>query len=159
LLKNIAISDAPNLTENGLIIKGHAKIEAIITEGDQRVVTAIRTWHCSRLLRRDFNFLTANMYWACRDHSKRRQIRDRMFDIVDEAYAIGRGFIDGDRSDDIHSTLTIRVVSAEAMELYESIMLVDRSLSRMVKIESPEVATKECAEYFSKIKRLKHLFC
>lgn len=144
-----------DLTDNGLIIKGRSKIEAVNAQDAQRVLTTIRTWHCSRLLRRDFNTLTVKMFWACRNSGKRRQIRDLLSDLADEAYVVGRSVAGVKNADVVHTTLTLRVISSEAQVLYDSVMLVDRSLSTLMEAEAPKSATEQCAAFFLNYGRLK----
>jgi hypothetical protein len=138
-----------DLTDNGLIIKGRSQIESVNAQDAQRVLTTIRTWHCSRLLRRDFNTLTVKIFWACRNSGKRRQIRDLLSDLADEAYVIGRSVTGARNADVVHTTLTLRVISFEAQVLYDSVMLVDRSLSTLLEMQPPESATEQCAAVLS----------
>jgi hypothetical protein len=147
-------------TENGLRIKGQSRIESIRTNDDKRLTVEIRTWHCSRLLRRDFNLLSYKMFHACQSSYRKRRVRELVFDLQEAAFKVQRQVPDGVSGQRIHSTMNLRLVSAESNTVFEAVVAVDHALSHMIEAGLSEGRQDQAiSDFFFSFKQLqKYIF-
>lgn len=129
-------------TGNPLVIKGVERIESIVlTKEDVRLDCELRTHLISRVMRRDFNLTSVKLFWYTKAYSRRRSARNMLDDLRAEA----------ERLEDLArpyempggvpaATCSMRIISDEAQLLFDSLMLADRSLHKLMNSPLAEVA-------------------
>lgn len=146
-----------HMTADGLIMKGIDRIEAINTPSEERTQANFRSWQMSRVVRRDFNLLTAKMFVLCLNPSNLQKIRPMLLDVQEEAEALNNMALRYEMPKDLPvTTLPLRIVSDQARRLYEAIAIVDWALAKLLKSEMSEVAVDNCAPFFKAYGRLKN---
>lgn len=118
-------------TDDGLVLKNTARIEDIASRIDVRVDARLTSWKCNRIIRRDFNLVSAKLYIRCRDKGSRHQVLGLLEEMV-----LQSEFLKGESSQyaiSIVITPTIvplRIVSPEASMLYKTLIAIDESITR-----------------------------
>lgn len=143
-------------TENGLVVKGVSMIEAITTDYDLRVRHEFRSKRCSRLVRRDFNMVSAKILKFGRSTAELETIERKLLDINIEADAIHK------MAQMYHlplstpsTSIDLRIVSRQSNKLYRAVVLVDESLARFSNSEMKSVAVEICKPFFRSFSELK----
>lgn len=143
------------LTDDGLTLKGVKRIERINCDAKFKDVS-LRSWQCSRLLRRDFYLVTYKMFFVLRTRFDRARVRDLLADIQEEANAlehVTRRYelpaLDG------ATVLKLRLVNDEAQTLLDTILTADKAISKMKDGPLNEVMAENIAPYFAAFNRLK----
>lgn len=134
-------------TEAGLVLKNVGRIEDIDTRMEVRTDANLRSWQCSRILRRDFNLVTAKMYIKCRDKRDRRQVKDLISEFVLRSEFLKAESELCELSYDLQvGTVPLRIVSPEASLLYKTFMDIDLVIAKLTCAEMDQRLTHEKAQ-------------
>lgn len=129
-------------TGNPLVIKGVERIESIVLQRDEvRLDTELRSHVISRVMRRDFNLTSVKLFWYTKGYSRRQNARRMLQDLQAEA----------ERLEDLArpyempigpaaATCSMRIISDEAQLLFDTLMLADRSLHKLMHSPLAEIA-------------------
>lgn len=123
---------SPNVTEDGLVIKNTARIERIESRMEKRLTVQVFSWQISRVIRRDFNLLSAKMYMRGQDKKQKAQISELLLELSLQSASLKAESTNF--SDDPNPTireLPIRIVSPESAMLYQALKEADKVYARL----------------------------
>ena len=129
-------------TGNPLVIKGVERIESIIVQRpDLRRDAELYTHLISRVMRRDFNLTSVKLFWFAKGFHRRGIARRMLLDLQAEAgrledLARPYELPDGAPA----ATCTMRIISDDAELLFDTLLLADRSLRKLMHSPLAEVA-------------------
>lgn len=127
---------------NPLVIKGVERIESLVLQRDDvRLNAELHSHVISRVMRRDFNLTSVKLFWYTNGYIRRQNARRMLHDLQDEA----------ERLEDLArpyemptgpaaATCSMRIISDEAQQLFDTLMLADRSLYKLMHSPLAEVA-------------------
>jgi hypothetical protein len=125
-----------------LVVKNVERIEAIIVPGeDKRRDAVLYTYVFSRMMRRDFNLTSIKLFFFCKKDDQRQLVRQHLLSLKEEAivladsayrYEMPRG--------QVYSSTVMRIITDEADQLFEALLLADRSLYKLMHSPMAEVA-------------------
>lgn len=119
-------------TEAGLVLKNVGRIEDIDTRLEVRIDANLRSWQCSRMLRRDFNLVTAKMYIKCRNKNDKRQVKSLIEEFVLQSEFLKAESELFELSYDLQvGSVPLRIVSPEASLLYKTFMEIDLVIAKL----------------------------
>lgn len=129
-------------TGNPLVIKGVERIESIILSGeDIRLNAELYSHVLSRVMRRDFNFTSAKLFWYTKGFHRRMHARAMLHDLAVEAERLEDMARPYDMPDVAPAaTCTMRIVSDEAELLFHALVKADRALHKLMHSPLAEVA-------------------
>lgn len=143
-----------NLAEGGrerpLVTKGTDRIEAImLTTQDVRREATLYTYVFSRAMRRDFNVTSVKLFFFCKSRDGRRAVQELLKDLADEARSL-TDLAHRFEMPDIpsFSTCTMRIVSDEADSMFQSLVLADRALHKILHSDLAEPAEENAIPFF-----------
>lgn len=153
----LPLSVAAEGYERPLVIKGSARIEAImLTTPDVRREAVLYTYVFSRAMRRDFNVTSVKLFFFCKARKGHSAVRELLNDMADEARAL---------TDVAHrfemppapsfSTCTMRIVSDEADSMFQSLVLADRALHKILYSDLAEMAEENLIPFMRAYNRLR----
>jgi len=138
-----------------LVIKGVQRIESINTPYEKRVESEFESWQCCRIIRRDFNLLTAKMYMLSRKQQNLHSIKKLLRIISLEALAIKVEFSNFEAPPVQAISVQLRLVSDEAETLLEAFKVVDAALSKAISTREKNAPLNEFKSFFSAYSDLK----
>ncbi len=121
-----------HMTADGKVLKGVDLVEAIYTKYEERTKASCLYWQNARILRRDFNLLTAKMFFKTRNPKLRGKIWEMIRSMQDEAerltdmarkYEMPTGIV--------AAPVPVRLISREAKAILEAIATADRAWVKM----------------------------
>lgn len=125
-----------------LVVKNVDRIEAIIVPGeDRRRDAVLYTYVFSRIMRRDFNLTSVKLFFFCKKDDQRQLVRQHLLSLKEEAIALSdlahryempRG--------QVFSSTVMRIITDEADQLFDALLLADRSLHKLMQSSMAEVA-------------------
>lgn len=132
----------PGATGQPLVVKNVERIEAIIIPGeDRRREAVLYTYVFSRIMRRDFNLTSVKLFFFCKKDDQRQLVRHHLLSLKEEAIALSdvahryempRG--------QVFSSTVMRIITDEADQLFDALLLADRSLHKLMQSPMAEVA-------------------
>jgi hypothetical protein len=132
----------PGAAGQQLVVKNVERIEAIIVPGeDRRREAVLYTYVFSRLMRRDFNLTSVKLFFFCKKEDQRQLVRQHLLSLKEEAIALAdlahryempRG--------QVFSRTVMRIITDEADQLFDALLLADRSLHKLMHSPMAEVA-------------------
>ena len=125
-----------------LVVKNVERIEAIIVPGeDRRREAVLYTYVFSRLMRRDFNLTSVKLFFFCKKEHQRQLARQQLRSLKEEAIALAdlAHRYEMPRGQVFSSTL-MRIITDEADQLFDALLLADRSLHKLMQSPMAEVA-------------------
>lgn len=143
------------LTGDGLTLKGVQRIERINCDATYKDVI-LRTWQCSRLLRRDFYLVTYKMFFVLRSRYHCTRIRDLLADLQEEANVLAHMARIYELPPSSQATaVSLRLVNDQAQILLESIIAADKAIAKLKTGTHEEVLEENITPYFVAFHRLK----
>lgn len=132
----------PNVAGQPLVVKNVDRIEAIVVPGeDRRRDAVLYTYVFSRIMRRDFNLTSVKLFFFCKKDDQRQLVRQHLLSLKEEAIALSdlahryempRG--------QVFSSTIMRIITDEADQLFDALLLADRSLHKLMQSPMAEVA-------------------
>lgn len=144
---------------NPLVIKGVERIESINLPGDDiRRDAKLYSHVISRVMRRDFNLTSVKLFWYSKSYTCRQTARRMLHDLQAEA----------ERLDDLArpyempsstpaATCSMRIISDEAQLLFDTLMLADRSLYKLMHSPMAEVAEDNMGPFLRALTALRNI--
>lgn len=124
--------DGSAVTEDGLVLKNVARIERFNLQVDSRVEANMLSWQMCRTLRRDFNYIASKMLVRRKDRHGAQQIRSLVMDVrmlAEELASEAASFPPNPAPE--HRVVPIRIVSAEAANVFLAILQADEAYGRL----------------------------
>lgn len=141
----------------GRVMKGVDRIEEITTRYEERVSVPFMTWQCSRLMRRDFNLMTAKMYKISRSPGAMMKVLNKLADIENQARLVNEYAAALKAPVAIIPTdLPLRLVSPEARSLVNALVVFDLALAKLLGAYGAKEADECSTGFFAAYGRLKH---
>jgi hypothetical protein len=129
-------------TGNPLVIKGVERIESIILQREEiRRDAEMFTHVLSRVMRRDFNLTSVKLFWYTKAFHRRANARVMLQDLTAEAQRLedlARPYEMPPAA--VAATCTMRIISDEADQLFDALMVADRALHKLTHSPLGEVA-------------------
>jgi hypothetical protein len=145
------------LLSDGRVMKGNAKIESIVTRYEERVTFSPYSLQCNRMLRRDFNPITAKMYMLHNRRNKREKIGQLIMELTHEANHLEQSTSKYPApSVSTILPLPLRLISSVSRQLLEAMMTFDKAFAKVADAEGDEAAKQYCSDFFLYYGRLKH---
>ena len=122
--------------DKALVLKNVPFIESIRTSFEARVSIEFYSWHCSRLVRRDFNLMTGAMYKFCYKRGNERatrELQEMLLELMFIAEMLDEeaNRYPTERSPDVYYTAPLRLVSGDANQLLQALICADHALGRL----------------------------
>lgn len=125
-------TDNTAVTEDGLTLKNLGKITAITSRMGCEIQANLASWQVSRTIRRDFYLVTATLYKRSADSSFRRQVQELLLEMVLQAENLASYCRNLESNPDTScQRFPLRLVSAEASQLYRAFKQADASLGKL----------------------------
>ncbi|WP_076572985.1 hypothetical protein [Janthinobacterium sp. TND4EL3] len=136
-------------TGNPLVIKGVERIESIILPGDDiRLDAELYSHVLSRVMRRDFNYTSAKLFWYTKGFHRRLHARSMLHDLAGEAERLDDMARPYDMPEGAPAaTCTMRIVSDEAELLFHALVKADRALHKLMHSPLAEVAEENMGPF------------
>lgn len=145
-----------NYFEGDLVIRCSDRVESINSRFDDRVQSTFRSWQICRLMRRDFNYIQAKMYFAMLDHKYTDKIHYLLADIQDECQLIEDMARKFELCPDIPEVaLPFRLISEEGRTLHDSIMSLDKPVAKFLGEGLKDQIQEDLSPVITAIHRLK----
>lgn len=139
----------PGTAGQQLVVKNVERIEAIKVPGeDRRREAVLYTYVFSRLMRRDFNLTSVKLFFFCKKDDQRQLVRQHLLGLKEEAIALSdiahryempRG--------QVFSNTRMRIITDEADQLFDALLLADRSLHKLMHSPMAEVAEENLVPF------------
>jgi hypothetical protein len=142
---------------DGRVLKGVHRIESIRTRYGKRIEISIRTRQCSRMIRLDFNTLTAKMYIVSRNVQTRRKISAMILklELIAEGMNNLANFYPKQIQVNETTSIKLRIVSPESKKLIESIVKMDTVLGIVGSDKNVDGLAEILDEFFDCFEKLK----
>lgn len=120
------------VTDDGLVLKNVEKIEEIGSRMESRIEVLTQSWQICRNLRRDFNLISSKVYKISRAKESRNKILDLLMEVALQAADLESRSSQFTEAGEPQTRLVpLRIVSAEASMLFNSMKQADRCYGRL----------------------------
>lgn len=141
--------DGSAVTEDGLVLKNVARIERFNLQVDSRVEAKMLSWQMCRILRRDFNYIASKMLVRRKDRNGAQQIRSLVMDVrmLADELASETAKLPPNPAP-VHRIVPIRIVSAEAANVFLAILQADQAYGRLnYALQAGQISERELNAY------------
>jgi hypothetical protein len=126
-------ADGTAVTDDGLVVKNVHRAERINTNFEARVDAPFESWQICRMVRRDFNFVTAKGFHR---GAKKRSVGNHMRDLGYDLRLQAEYFRDDVASFPVNpypevKTVPIRLFNHFGGSLYRSMLVADKAYARL----------------------------
>lgn len=123
---NMSHNPMESTTESGLVVKNTDRLENIKTRMESRVEVTLSSWQICRIMRRDFQIMSAKMYKTCCNKDDRLKMRDLLLELMLQAEEMRSLLEEFEEADDAEPTImSVRIVSHETAMLFQALKQAD----------------------------------